>query len=391
MNRLPLEIDTLCTVPAEDAGPGWSQSLAGGALGPCLLHLTLSATGRGETAEMRAWLTAAARDPVSSHSDGGLFCGVTALAYVLRTAAGADTPALSSLDPYVESLAFRKLEAAHGRIDRGELTRMEEYDLIRGLTGIGAYLLKRDAHSTATVEILRYLVRLTEPVRDGADELPGWWTWQSPNRETSPDFPGGHANLGMAHGISGPLALLGLALRAGTEVDGHRTAIDRICKWMDTWRSSHNGLATWPRWVTRVQHPTASGAESNPMPLAWCYGTPGQARAQQLAAIATGDANRTRTAEQALAACAADPRLIAMADGSICHGRAGLVQTLRRAAHDDTSGLLAPLLAGLEHQVAAGSCRGIGLLEGSSGKALAGLPEGLAGLIRWDSCLLVIA
>jgi hypothetical protein len=40
----------------------------------------------------------------------------------------------------------------------------------------------------------------------------------------------------MAHGISGPLALLAPAMRQGITVDGHAAAIHRICHWLDAWR-----------------------------------------------------------------------------------------------------------------------------------------------------------
>jgi len=45
-----------------------------------------------------------------------------------------------------------------------------------------------------------------------------------------------HGNLGIAHGITGPLALLAVAMKRGVAVAGRAGAIGRICPWTDRWR-----------------------------------------------------------------------------------------------------------------------------------------------------------
>ncbi|MGH3622096.1 MAG: lanthionine synthetase LanC family protein, partial [Sciscionella sp.] len=58
-----------------------------------------------------------------------------------------------------------------------------------------------------------------------------------------------------------------------------------------------------------------------PLQPSWCYGTPGIARAQQLAALATGDTRRRHTAETALLGCLHDPNQLArIIDPGLCHG-----------------------------------------------------------------------
>jgi lantibiotic biosynthesis protein len=384
MTLIPGTAEELHSPPESDPGPGWGQSLSNGALGPALLHLVSTRAGLGPQEPAHAWLRAAVRAPVSAHIDGGLFCGITALAYVLHTASPTH-PSLLVLDRHMDSLARRRLESAHARIDRGELADTAEFDLIKGLTGIGAYLLARNPRGARTADVLAYLVRLAEPLTHRGEQLPGWWARNAPLSRG--DFTGGHANLGMAHGISGPLTLLSLGLLRCVTVPGQHTAIARICDWMDRWHTTHTGAAQWPRWITRAQHRDTTGAETNPMPLAWCYGTPGQARAQQLAAHALGDDQRRAMAARALAACTADTAAISALDGSLCHGRAGLLATLRRAAADDPA--LAPHLADLERRTRDALCTGTGtgFLEGSSGSALALLPAA-AQHTAWDACLL---
>lgn len=377
--------DELYAPPTTDLGEGWGQSLSNGALGPTLLHLVTACAGLGPSEPAHAWLYTATRAPVSSHADGGLFCGVTALAYVLHTTSPTH-PAVTALDEHINTLARDRLDTAHLRIERGELPDTAEFDLIKGLTGIGAYLLAKEPQGSRTAGVLSYLVRLTQSVWHHDEELPGWWAGNAPLSQG--DFSGGHANLGLAHGISGPLALLSLAYTSGVTVQGQRTAIERICSWMDHWRTIDTDGARWPRWITRSQLRDKDDAESNPMPLAWCYGIPGQARAQQLAAQALGDDNRRAMTIRALTSCATNTDAITALDGSLCHGRAGLLQTLRRAADNDPTHALTPHLAELEHHTRGAACTGAGFLEGAAGNALALLPS-TAHATSWDACLLI--
>lgn len=134
-------------------------------------------------------------------------------------------------------------------------------------------------------------------------------------------IPGGHANLGVAHGISGVLAFLGTALRRGITVDGHCEAIATICVHLDTWRHDDDPGPWWPEWITQDELRTGRSRQHSPLRPSWCYGTPGIARAQQIAAIATGDAARQQIAEHALAACLSDTaQLSRITDNSLCHG-----------------------------------------------------------------------
>ena len=120
---------------------------------------------------------------------------------------------------------------------------------MRGLTGLGAYLLLRDSGNELLTSVLTYLVRLTEPL-PADDQLgntvPGWWTLDQPTTQIHESLTSGHANNGMAHGIAGPLALLSLAKRRRITVQGHDEAIERICHWLDMWRQATPAGAWWP-------------------------------------------------------------------------------------------------------------------------------------------------
>ncbi|WP_437436751.1 lanthionine synthetase LanC family protein [Salinispora arenicola] len=139
--------------------------------------------------------------------------------------------------------------------------------------------------------VLAYLVQLTEPVHtdDAAGRLaPGWWSADPADREGSE--PGGHANVGLAHGIAGPLALLALAMRQNIRVPGHAEAIRRICTWLDSWQQASPAGPWWPEKITVAELHAGKPSMSGPARPSWCYGTPGVARAQQLAGTALDDA-----------------------------------------------------------------------------------------------------
>jgi hypothetical protein len=288
-------------------------------------------------------------------------------------------------------------------MDRGEPPALAEFDAIRGLTGIGVLLLRRETHTELTRAVLAYLVRLTEPLTLHGEPVPGWWSDLAPSGKASPDYPEGHANNGLAHGIAGPLVLLALAARRGTTVDGQAEAIGRICSWLDDWRQDGPAGCWWPYWITRDRlrsgHPGAG-----PSRPSWCYGTAGIARAQQLAALATGDAARQRMAEHALLCAMRDEeQLSAIRDLSLCHGYAGLLHITRLVAADATNPdlrdctpqLLAPFTASHPEALAGQLLHppdgpgDIGLLEGAAGVALALTQAEAHSESGWDSCLLI--
>jgi hypothetical protein len=317
----------------------WPQSLAHGALGVALLHIERARSGDGSWQRAHDWLACATEGPAVGGADSHLYYGVPALTFALQLASedrpGQYAHALDTLDKHTTALTRRRLEQAHTRMDHGDWPAMAEFDTIRGLTGLGALLLRRDRHTDLTRNALTYLVRLIEPVRRDGELLPGWWSDLAPSGKPSPhEFPEGHANNGVAHGISGPLALLSLAALRGITVEGQTEAIGTICAWLDQWQQHTPAGPWWPYWTTR-EHLRTGNPGPGPARPSWCYGTAGFARAQQLAALATDDLTRQRAAEQALFRAMAEPSQRDLTtDLSLCHGYAGLAYLTQRAAAD---------------------------------------------------------
>ncbi len=270
---------------------------------------------------------------------------------------------------------------------------------ICGLAGIGAYLLRRDPVDDAVRAILGYLVALAKPINVAGQALPGWWTLTGPTGRPDPgEFPGGHSNAGMAHGIGGPLSLLSLAARRGVTVPGQLEAIEAICAWLDFWRTDSGTGHIWPYLIRRAEQDSGyprsrSGTGRRP---SWCYGTAGLARAQQLAALVTSNADRRRMAEHALVQALTDPaQRAATTDAALCHGDAGLAHIAARAAADaapPAAARLRELAAELLATAQPGRAKAApGLLEGVTGVALAALAPatGTPPATAWDLCLLI--
>ncbi|MER5863532.1 lanthionine synthetase C family protein [Kitasatospora sp. NPDC002040] len=396
-HRAQAQLGTLTgelALPPASRSTKWGQSLAKGSPGIALLHIERAAIGLGDWESVHTWLRTTMRAHVWSAPGTGLFFGAPAVAFAVHTATcgpGQYPEALAALDATTARMTLQRLDAAHARIDRGERPIFAEYDLIYGLTGIGALLRRRDPHGALLRDVLAYLVRLTEPLPGGE---PGWWTDVAPTGDLSPHYPAGHGNLGIAHGITGPLALLALALRDGIELTGQREAVGRITTWLDTWQQDDEHGTWWPEAVTPAEVRHGRPRQAKPLRPSWCYGTPGIARAQQLVALATGDADRQEKAELAMLAALNDPNQTGQfGDASLCHGTTGALLTAHRIAADAASehrGAALLFAAGrlADQEPAPGEA---GLLEGSAGIALAlhaAAREQLP-VSGWDACLLL--
>ncbi|MFC4035056.1 lanthionine synthetase C family protein [Streptomyces polygonati] len=380
--------------------PSAVQSLADGAAGTALLHVEATRRHGQPWRAAHRWITTAVSGQVSAADTTGLFLGAPAIGFLLSTPpAEFDhlyVQARHTVHQHVLALAHRRTDAALARIDRGDLATFAEYDIFYGLTGIGAYLLHTSPEDRALERILRYLVALTRPLAPRGRGLPGWWVRHDPRRGHSPHFPGGHANLGVAHGITGPLLLLAQALRRGIEVPDHRDAIRTICDHLDTWRQDTGTGPWWPEHLSR--HDLEHGYPHRPHDArpSWCYGTAGIARAGQLAGIALRDPDLQTFYEDALYRALTDPAQLAnVTDSGLCHGWAGIYQTATRAAADALDPRLRELLPTLGHALLdhtrLDQAAAPGLLNGAAGTALAlsTLAAQQPPSTGWDACLLI--
>ncbi|MEX3106246.1 MULTISPECIES: lanthionine synthetase C family protein [unclassified Streptomyces] len=383
--------DNLMRYPG-DPQPVWHpQSLSDGHPALALLHTELHRPAAQTHAHLSAALAAGLRLRPQA-----LYSGMTALAFAAQAAAGTYggyTTLLAGLDRHIVDQARRRAHADLERLRAGRsVGAWTTYDVLAGTTGTGRYLLARDSESPALAEILDSLVA-------AATAENGWWITEGLDHGL-PE----HLNLGLAHGISGPLALLALAWRAGVRVERHAEAIERITALLTRWRTADG---YWPHLITRAhlegRELPACGRDS------WCYGTAGTARAVHLAGLALGRADWCADALASLygaVRAASDDRTV---DSALCHGWAGLLQITLRMAHDSgdpglpdlADALAARVIAGYTpeapfgyrytHHLAARPLDRPGLLEGAAGIALAlhTYASGAVPATSWDGALLL--
>jgi hypothetical protein len=370
-----------------------AQSLARGAAGTTLLAIEQAMTGTGTWAGAHAAITAVAAEPVEAGPGAALYAGAPALAFVLHTARADGHPryeaATSELDGHVLRAARQRLAAAQESQQRGELS-FRNFDVFYGLAGIGALLARISPQSKMLAEVLGYLAELARPRLLDGTQVPGWLVAHDP--DPLMPTPGGHINLGMAHGAAGILAALALAARRGIIVRGQLEAIGYLRDFFGRWRQDSPGGPWWPQWLTRDDLRAGTPAQPGAGRPSWCYGAAGIARALQLAAIATGDVPGQAAAEEALVACLASAQLARLTELGLCHGAGGLYVTALRAAHD----ALTPAIAEQLPRAAAllngpPRCDDPGLLTGDAGTQLAleAARSGTPPRSGWDACLLI--
>ncbi|MGK5544077.1 lanthionine synthetase C family protein [Streptomyces sp. URMC 127] len=383
-------------------------------------------SGHTDSEAMRTahrWLaeaTARAATAPSAAPRPSLYYGVPALSFVLSRAAAAVGRPLraaeqlgAQLRRYAREVAARELRRRPGD---SECVTMAAYDVVSGLTGLGAQLLDDAPGRDALADVLTALVALTVPVRlKGGRTLPGWWTAQGPGSgypRTTPEA--GHANAGLAHGAPGPLALLALAWEQGVVVPGHEAAMHTLAGWLTDIRVHDERGTRWPRAL--VLHPasgTTVATDDGPDRPAWCYGAVGVCRALYLAGRALDVPQWRNTAlagfHSELARAQREEECEEQADPGLCHGWGGVLQITWRMAHDTGDPRLHDLLPWLARRITSRAAPDepfglrhpslprsqitdrTGFLTGAAGTALAlrTFATGTAPATGWDRALLI--
>ncbi|MEU8568022.1 lanthionine synthetase C family protein [Streptomyces pathocidini] len=393
--------------------PGMEGALlANGRAGTALLFAELAHTEPAYADAARASLVECARTLGSAPSRSGLFSGLAGLGLAGRAVAGAtgrEVPIrrqiLGALTPAARS--FSGLVRGRLTTDDAPL-RMADYDLLYGLTGMGVYFLAEAPEGSDSLgEVVSALTRLQGTRKVNGRQVPAWCVTSAPAAEDAQGF----LNLGMAHGISGPLAFLSVVLLSGQEYPGLREAVERLAAWLLGRRgTSPEGGTAWPRFLQVDEHGRTSPGTPFTQ-LSWCYGDVSVGNAVRLAGRALGREDWTSLATRALlTACGGPPPGEPLRDAALCHGWSGLLALVLRGAEDAPGDAGAELVAEhlaervLEHydpstpfgfQADLGTLNprqdDPGFLMGAAGIALALHAYGTGGTPRtgWDAALLL--
>jgi hypothetical protein len=285
------------------------------------------------------------RTPAAGPYGLGLFGGLAALgaaATITATAPGHYRRISATVDSQVVRQAGILLRAEQARLEGGlPIGDWAAFDSIAGLSGVGRYLLGRcvaaedDAVRDLVVAICRYLVRLSKPLTVRGTSLPGWYVLPDEDQDMSQRLSPGMST-GLAHGIAGPLSLLATAWQAGVAVPGHEQAVHLIAEWLQARLRRNRYGCYWPSSISPEEEITGL-ADTPPAHRigSWCWGTPGIARALQLAGRALGRPEWERTAVDAQRALFDHPEQdLQLPDAALCHGLGGLLVATDLIARD---------------------------------------------------------
>jgi lantibiotic biosynthesis protein len=338
-----------------------------------------------------------------------LYGGSAALAFAGHAAASnrnGYATMLAELDRVIAGQARQRAVRDRDRVLGGEpIGTWTGYDVITGAAGIGRYLLGRyeatadPATGEALADVLATLatIALAPDLHQDGRQLPAWWA----------DNGGWHLNLGLAHGVCGPLALLALACRAGVGAGQLGEAAAGIVELLVRWRRDDANGPYWPRRIPIETYCDPAAPEQRSRDV-WCHGAAGIGRALYLAGEAFGQPDWIELAHAALRAAIRTASEPLIPDHALCHGWAGLLHIVSRMAADTGDpGYLAAAhtLAGrvldgfdeaapfgyrFPHPLAVRPLDRPGLLDGATGVAL-GLHSYTTGPSRtpWEAALLV--
>lgn len=269
-----------------------------------------------------------------------------------------------------------------------EGTSLQEFDVIQGISGIGRYVLcfiEEQEMRLAMEQILIYLVKLCEDREYKGVVVPGWLIsydmYTGYDRE---EYPNGHFNCGMSHGIPGVLALMSIALIKGVEVPGQCEAIHKIANWIMKWKGQDKYGPLWPARVSWEEN--LEGKPKNVVPReAWCYGSPGVARSLWLSGIAVDNGEWKNAALETFRGTAIRPEeKWNIESDTFCHGKAGLLQMVQRMYSESGDELIGELRNKLLKQVLdlwnPDELYGYQEKEHSDRQNIAGLLDGAAGV-----------
>ncbi|MEJ8547464.1 lanthionine synthetase C family protein [Brevibacillus borstelensis] len=338
-------------------------SLASGYTGISLLYAELDKGDPDDGWDVKghALLTAVQQELQRAGIQGlGLWTGLAGICFAVHLLSRQGTRYQLFLQKLEEQLGKRLPEFLLGAKQRAQTGLvMGDYDVINGAAGIARYLLLRldqPGMEKLLREVIAYLLIVAGEKELSGQTVPAWHIAKE-NQATRADkarFPQGNFNCGLSHGIPGVLALLSIALQRGVEVDGQGEAIQRIAEWLLAWKQSDAYGALWAPQLSLENVRGVKQIDPFVHREAWCYGTPGVARALWLAGEALGRAEWKRIALESYRGTFRRPQeLWNLYAPTICHGYAGLLLMTQRMYVDSGDEELGAIRDRLTEQVIA--------------------------------------
>ncbi|MBV9691209.1 MAG: lanthionine synthetase C family protein [Ktedonobacteraceae bacterium] len=288
----------------------------------------------------------------------GLFDGSSGFALILSAFSEHEPRYHETYNEVQEEIARQVLARRWKR--RYSSVEASDYDVMSGVSGIVGYLTSLRSPSIhveeAILKLLGYLIWLSD------EDQPGRKNWfiapeHLPLERYREEYPDGYLNVGLSHGIAGPLAALALAWKAGYRIPGQREAIERLSQWIVERQVQDEWGINWPTAIPlQMSHSPEQWRMLPSARAAWCYGAPGIASTLWLAGAALQDTSLHQIALQALETVLQRPiEQRNINSPTICHGVAGLLAICLRFAHVSQSQIVQKHISLLTEQIL-GAC-----------------------------------
>ncbi|HEX4815090.1 MAG TPA: lanthionine synthetase C family protein [Nonomuraea sp.] len=266
----------------------------------------------------------------------------------------ADDPALRPALGRLRDLLAQQV--AQGLSRRGaDGVSPDAYDVISGASGVLGYLASLPEPSAEEREAVGMLL---DDLVWMCDPGGGTARWHVPPRfmfgqELAKEHPHGYVDLGMSHGLAGPLAAMSQAWSRGHRRPGLRPAMEHVAAFLLEMSDEDEYGRCWPRMVSLTPSGTIRRTPPSPGHESWCYGAPGICSALLDAATALGDGTLRTAATEGFEAAL---RRVAAGHGhlvnaSLCHGWSGLLAVCGRFAREDGGAAARAAIPHLAEQV----------------------------------------
>lgn len=248
---------------------------------------------------------------------------------------------LDSLASWFEEIVSHKLTLYRKEWQNGRL-QMSQYDTISGLAGIGRItmlFLNRPGMHSIWEQIIELFQIMCGEKNTGSYTVPAWHI--SPEYQFQEgeklQYPQGNFNLGLSHGIAGPLAFLSLSALQGVNAPLLKNNIHSLAEFINRWKVEEKEGIIWPgrisfeEWVSDyLLHDCTERYRDS-----WCYGVPGIARSIWLAGQAVHNEEWIETGLTAYLDI--EKRLHrkgGLSSATLCHGIGGLLHLVQRMYSD---------------------------------------------------------
>ena len=295
--------------------------------------------------------------------------------------------------------AFEETDALLYRYMDQELSE-KRYDLLHEGLGPALYFLEREAEPAVNAcleDVVARLEKAAVPMDTGISWKDGF---------VKKHQEGDHYNLGLAHGMSAILAVLGMIYEQGIAQERTRSLLEKGIQWLLTTRNQNisAGMSCYPTMATAGGKPIGNPQSR----LGWCYGDPGIAITLWNAGVRLQNESFKQEACDILLQIMQhrDAENGSVRDAGLCHGSMGLAHIYSRVYAGSGNELLRRGMehwlqqtlafrtwpdgpAGFKCHTMSGKVNSYNLLEGITGIGLALIAVLDPQAAAWDRCMLL--